>query len=267
MAVNSDAPMTELMPTSLAPFTKKYRSQWRRALIVSVAVNAVLVGGLAWSLLDQPVDVVSKPVQISVVSDSGAGGPAIAAPAPKTVAPPPPLSAETVEAIKQGIPVTEAIKREQPQPSTTSPAVATNSTASAPSSATASGATNATGVAGASQSDGGAGSDGLASGVNTGTGAGESGAGSGNAQGAPSEDTVTEPEFLGSRQLDGYSGSAVIGVNISADGTATSVWVISSSGDRGLVRAALNRARNGSYRPKTVNGEPVASTGVIHFGS
>lgn len=34
-----------------------------------------------------------------------------------------------------------------------------------------------------------------------------------------------------------------------------------------LVRLALQRARNGSYRPKTVNGEPVASTGVIHFSS
>lgn len=263
VAVNSDAPMTDTMPTTFAPFSQKYRSQWRRAIAVSVVVNAFLVGGLVWSLLDKPADVVSKPVEISVISDSGIGGPKIATPQPKAVAPPPPLSAQAVEAIKNGVPVTEAIKREQPQRPTPSPTEMANSTSEATTSAVASGDTRATGAAGDTGATGG--NSGV--GESRGDGTGDAGTASGATQGAPREDAVTEPEFLGSRQLDGYSGSAVIGVNISADGTATSVWVISSSGDRGLVRAALNRARNGSYRPKTVNGEPVASTGVIHFSS
>ncbi len=250
MAVNPDISASEIMPAALSPFSQKYRSQWRRAIAVSVAVNAVLVGGLVWSLLDKPTDVVTKPVEITVVSDSGTAGPKISTPQPKTVAPPPPLSAQAVEAIKNGVPVTEALQKDQPQNAVTAPTANTNATSNAS-------------VASSSASTASASSDAVSGG---GTDAAPSPSPA-PAQAAPKEDSITEPEYLGSRQLDGYSGSAVIGVSISADGTATSAWVISSSGDRGLVRAALQRARNGSYRPKTVNGEPVASTGVIHFSS
>lgn len=250
MAVNPDISASEIMPAALSPFSQKYRSQWRRAIAVSVAVNAVLVGGLVWSLLDKPTDVVTKPVEITVVSDSGTAGPKISTPQPKTVAPPPPLSAQAVEAIKNGVPVTEALQKDQPQNAVTAPTANTNATSNAS-------------VASSSASTASASSDAVSGG---GTEAAPTPSPA-PAQAAPKEDSITEPEYLGSRQLDGYSGSAVIGVSISADGTATSAWVISSSGDRGLVRAALQRARNGSYRPKTVNGEPVASTGVIHFSS
>ena len=84
MAVNPDISASEIMPAALSPFSQKYRSQWRRAIAVSVAVNAVLVGGLVWSLLDKPADVVTKPVEITVVSDSGTAGPKISTPQPKT---------------------------------------------------------------------------------------------------------------------------------------------------------------------------------------
>lgn len=114
MAVNPDISASEIMPAALSPFSQKYCSQWRRAIAVSVAVNAVLVGGLVWSLLDKPADVVTKPVEITVVSDSGTAGPKISTPQPKTVAPPPPLSAQAVEAIKNGVPVTEALQKDQP---------------------------------------------------------------------------------------------------------------------------------------------------------
>lgn len=253
MAVNPDISASEIMPAALSPFSQKYRSQWRRAIAVSVAVNAVLVGGLVWSLLDKPADVVTKPVEITVVSDSGTAGPKISTPQSKTVAPPPPLSAQAVEAIKNGVPVTEALQKDQPQNAVTAPTANANATSNAS-------------VASSSASTASASSDAV-SGGSAEAAPTPSPAPPAQAQEAPKEDSITEPEYLGSRQLDGYSGSAVIGVSISADGTATSAWVISSSGDRGLVRAALQRARNGSYRPKTVNGEPVASTGVIHFSS
>lgn len=131
MAVNPDISASEIMPAALSPFSQKYCSQWRRAIAVSVAVNAVLVGGLVWSLLDKPADVVTKPVEITVVSDSGTAGPKISTPQPKTVAPPPPLSAQAVEAIKNGVPVTEALQKDQPQNAVTAPTANANATSNA----------------------------------------------------------------------------------------------------------------------------------------
>lgn len=235
-----------------SPFAHIYKNRWRTAIISSLVINCFLVGGLIWSFTQKPdLEIDSTPVEISVLGDGPAlGGPKISAPAPAAVQAPPPLTAQEVADIQNGVPVKQMMEPTvKPQPT---PVVPT------PGGINSDYAGNAQGGAVGGTAEGSGSGDGT--GTDPNGGSGDGGEGTGGSQ------TVVEPlQFLGDRSLDGYSGTVVIHVVVNESGRAVEAYVEQSSGDGAYDRAARARAKNSAYSPKTVNGQAVVSEGRITF--
>lgn len=233
-----------------SPFAHIYKNRWRTAIISSLVINCFLVGGLIWSFTQKPdLQIDSTPVEISVLGDGPAlGGPKISAPAPAAVQAPPPLTAQEVEDIQNGVPVKQMMEpttKPQPTPVVPTPGGINSDYGS--------------GVQGGT-AEGGTGAGGNGTGTDPNGGSGDGGEGTGGSQ------TVVEPlQFLGDRSLDGYSGTVVIHVVVNESGRAVEAYVEQSSGDGAYDRAARARAKNSAYSPKTVNGQAVVSEGRITF--
>lgn len=70
------------------------------------------------------------------------------------------------------------------------------------------------------------------------------------------------PEDLRGEPIDAV---CVVNVTVNTDGTASDAQIAKSSGNNELDRAALNAARRWKFQPGTRNGQPVASSALLHF--
>ncbi|WP_298704783.1 TonB family protein [uncultured Veillonella sp.] len=237
-----------------SPFAHIYKDRWKMAITSSLVINFALVAGLVWSLTHTPAVVPdTTPVSISLIGDSpnagGNGGPQIAAPQKSNIAPPPPLTAQELEDVKNGVPVKQLTETVAPSMSQGATPVSSG------------GASTATG-------------GGQGSGIGTGTEEGrqgdpngsEDGVLGGSANGVVQEDVVIAPEYLGPTNIEGDApGAVTVHFTIDSDGNVAAASISSSSGSRTYDRKVLGIVRSASFSPKTINGTAVSSQATLTF--
>lgn len=252
--------------------TFKYR--WSSALGTSLACHVVALGLITGFMLLFPASPVNKgPIEVDLVTMSGGGGgggnggetpqeeklPEIKE-AKATPTAPPPVKAE---------PDTEAendVHEVAPKPSEDTASAADTSS---PSGSTSDGGTSS----GTGGGTGGGNGTGNGPGSGSGSGAGNgSGHGSGNGDGAGPGDGVTmgpqllsnpAPAYPESCRKAGISGTTVVGLTISSDGSVSSAWVVSSSGNGTLDSAAVNAVYGWQFVPAKQNGVAITCNSQV----
>ena len=237
--------------------TFKYR--WSSALGTSLACHVVALGLITGFMLLFPASPVNKgPIEVDLVTMSGGGGgggggnggetpqeeklPEIKEAKATPTAPPPVKTEPDPEAEND-------VHEVAPAPSEdTSSAADTNSRDS-----TSEGSTS--------------------SGTGGGTGGGNgSGYGSGNGDGAGPGDGVTmgpqilsnpAPAYPESCRKANISGTTVVGLTISSDGSVSSAWVVSSSGNGTLDSAAVNAVYGWQFVPAKQNGVAITCNSQV----
>ena len=236
--------------------TVKYR--WSSALGTSLACHVVALGLITGFMLLFPASPVNKgPIEVDLVTMGGGGGggggnggetpqeeklPEIKEAKATPTAPPPVKTEPDPEAEND-------VHEVAPAPSEdTSSAADTNSKDS-----TSEGSTS--------------------SGTGSGTGGGNgSGYGSGNGDGAGPGDGVTMGPQLLSNPAPAYpescrkaniSGTTVVGLTISSDGSVSSAWVVSSSGNGTLDSAAVSAVYGWQFVPAKQNGVAITCNSQV----
>ncbi|WP_307973480.1 energy transducer TonB [uncultured Dialister sp.] len=69
----------------------------------------------------------------------------------------------------------------------------------------------------------------------------------------------TNPVYPESARRAGITGTTVVGMTVSTDGTVSSAWVASSSGNSALDNAAVSAVYSWRFVPAKQNGAPVAA--------
>ncbi len=241
--------------------TFKYR--WSSALGTSLACHVVALGLITGFMLLFPASPVNKgPIEVDLVTMSGGGGgggggnegetpqeeklPEIKEAKATPTAPPPVKTEPDPEAEND-------VHEVAPAPSEdTSSAADTNSRDSTSEGSTSSGTGGGTG-----------------GGNGTGNGPGD---GSGNGDGAGPGDGVTMGPQLLSNPAPAYpescrkaniSGTTVVGLTISSDGSVSSAWVVSSSGNGTLDSAAVNAVYGWQFVPAKQNGVAITCNSQV----
>lgn len=259
--------------------TFKYR--WSSALGTSLACHVVALGLITGFMLLFPASPVNKgPIEVDLVTMSGGGGgggggnggetpqeeklPEIKEAKATPTAPPPVKTEPDPEAEND-------VHEVAPKPSEdTASAADTYSGDSTSEGSTSSGTGGGTGGGNGTGNGPGDGSgEGPGSGSGSGGGNG-SGYGSGNGDGAGPGDGPTDSEILQPQTLSqpkppypescrkaNITGSTVVGLTISTDGTVTSTWVIASSGNSDLDAAATQGVYRWQFVPAKQNGVPI----------
>lgn len=259
--------------------TFKYR--WSSALGTSLACHVVALGLITGFMLLFPASPVNKgPIEVDLVTMSGGGGgggggnggetpqeeklPEIKEAKATPTAPPPVKTEPDPEAEND-------VHEVAPAPSEdTSSAADTNSRDSTSEGSTSSGTGGGTGGGNGTGNGPGDGSgEGPGSGSGSGGGNG-SGYGSGDGDGVGPGDGPTDSEILQPQPLSqpkppypkscrkaNITGSTVVGLTISTDGTVTSTWVIASSGNSDLDAAATQGVYRWQFVPAKQNGVPI----------
>ena len=95
--------------------------------------------------------------------------------------------------------------------------------------------------------------------IEPGDGGGGEGGSSGKVDGQPALDRPIKPTYpIGARRR-GEEGTVILDVAVAADGSATSVSLVSSSGFRDLDRAAQRAVEQARFKPGTRNGRATPS--------
>lgn len=251
--------------------TFKYR--WSSAFGLSFICHGIILGAVAGLLvLFPPAQPSREPIEVDLVSDIGGGGggggggnseteelPKIHEAKATPTAPPPAVPAEADEEAANDV---HEIAQSQDK--------------AAPS------ASSSEGRSSASSSDGGSGGGsggGTGTGNGTGTGSGTgsgSGSGSGGGYGSGSGEgsgggettgiqilSAPAPSYPESARRAGISGTTVVGMTVSTDGSVSSAWVESSSGNSTLDSAAVSAVYNWRFVPAKQNGTPVTANSRV----
>lgn len=257
--------------------TFKYR--WSSAFGLSFLCHGIVLGAVAGLLfLFPPAQPSREPIEVDLVSDVGGGGgggggqeteelPKIHEAKATPTAPPPAVPAEADEEAANDV---HEVAQAQ---STTS-----QSSASAGESASSSSEGGSGGGTGGGQGTG----DGTGSGSGTGSGGGSgsgggTGDGTGDGYGSGNGDSgsgggetigiqllsAPAPAYPESARRAGISGTTVVGMTVSTDGSVSSAWVESSSGNSALDSAAVAAVYSWRFVPAKQNGTPVTANSRV----
>lgn len=247
--------------------TFKYR--WSSAFGLSFLCHGIVLGAVAGLLfLFPPAQPSREPIEVDLVSDVGGGGgggggqemeelPKIHEAKATPTAPPPAAPAEVDEEAANDV---HEVAQAQ---STTS-----QSSAPAGESASSSSEGGSGGGTGGGQGTG----DGTGSGSGSGSGGGTGdGYGSGNGDGGSGGGetigiqllSAPAPAYPESARRAGISGTTVVGMTVSTDGSVSSAWVESSSGNSTLDSAAVAAVYNWRFVPAKQNGTPVTANSRV----
>lgn len=243
--------------------TTKYRwsSAFGLSFLCQIAIFGALTGLMALFAPPQPE---REPIEVDLVSDIGGGGgggggnsaaeelPQIHEAKATPTAPPPAVPSESDEAAADDV---HEIAPHQDSSSEMSSSSGDSQSASD---------SNSGGSGGGSGGGTGSGSGG-------GSGSGD-GNGDGNGSGGESGGGETTgiqilsapaPSYPESARRAGISGTTVVGMTVSTDGSVSSAWVESSSGNSTLDSAAVSAVYSWRFVPAKQNGTPVTANSRV----
>lgn len=258
--------------------TFKYR--WSSAFGLSFLCHGIILGAVAGLLvLFPPAQPSREPIEVDLVSDIGGGGggggggnseteelPKIHEAKATPTAPPPAVPAEADEEAANDVhEIAQSQDKAAPSPSSSE---GSSSTSSDGGSGGGSGGGTGTGDGTGTGSGTGSGS-GSGSGGGTGDGNGD-GYGSGSGEGSGGGETTgiqilsaPAPSYPESARRAGISGTTVVGMTVSTDGSVSSAWVESSSGNSTLDSAAVSAVYSWRFVPAKQNGTPVTANSRV----
>nr|WP_302707367.1 energy transducer TonB [uncultured Dialister sp.] len=258
--------------------TFKYR--WSSAFGLSFICHGIILGAVAGLLvLFPPAQPSREPIEVDLVSDIGGGGggggggnseteelPKIHEAKATPTAPPPAVPAEADEEAANDVhEIAQSQDRAAPSPSSSE---GSSSTSSDGGSGGGSGGGTGTGDGTGTGSGTGSG-NGSGSGGGTGDGNGD-GYGSGSGEGSGGGETTgiqilsaPAPSYPESARRAGISGTTVVGMTVSTDGSVSSAWVESSSGNSTLDSAAVSAVYSWRFVPAKQNGTPVTANSRV----
>lgn len=258
--------------------TFKYR--WSSAFGLSFICHGIILGAVAGLLvLFPPAQPSREPIEVDLVSDIGGGGggggggnseteelPKIHEAKATPTAPPPAVPAEADEEAANDVhEIAQSQDRAAPSPSSSE---GSSSASSDGGSGGGSGGGTGTGDGTGTGSGTGSGS-GSGSGGGTGDGNGD-GYGSGSGEGSGGGETTgiqilsaPAPAYPESARRAGISGTTVVGMTVSTDGSVSSAWVESSSGNSTLDSAAVSAVYSWRFVPAKQNGTPVTANSRV----
>ena len=236
--------------------TFKYR--WSSAFGLSFICHGIILGAVAGLLvLFPPAQPSREPIEVDLVSDIGGGGggggggnsetaelPKIHEAKATPTAPPPAVPAEADEEAANDVhEIAQSQDRAVPSPSSSE------------------GSSSASSDGGSGSGSGSGGGTGDGNGDGYGSGSGE-GSGGGETTGIQilSAPTPADPE---SARRPGISGTTVVGMTVSTDGSVSSAWVESSSGNSTLDSAAVSAVYSWRFVPAKQNGTPVTANSRV----
>lgn len=259
---------------------RTFKYQWSSALGTSLACHVVALGLITGFMLLFPASPVNKgPIEVDLVTMSGGGGgggggnggetlqdeklPEIKEAKATPTAPPPVKTEPDPEAEND-------VHEVAPKPSEDTASAADTSSHSG---STSEGSTSSGTGGGTGGGNGTGNGPGDGSGEGSGSGGGNgSGHGSGNGDGAGPGDGVTMGPQLLSNPAPAYpescrraniSGTTVVGLTISSDGSVSSAWVVASSGNGTLDSAAVNAVYGWQFVPAKQNGVAITCNSQV----
>ena len=258
--------------------TFKYR--WSSAFGLSFICHGIILGAVAGLLvLFPPAQPSREPIEVDLVSDIGGGGggggggnseteelPKIHEAKATPTAPPPAVPAEADEEAANDVhEIAQSQDKAAPSPSS-------SDGGSGGGSGGGTGTGNGTGTGSGTGSGSGSGSGGGTgdgNGDGYGSGSGE-GYGSGSGEGSGGGETTgiqilsaPAPSYPESARRAGISGTTVVGMTVSTDGSVSSAWVESSSGNSTLDSAAVSAVYSWRFVPAKQNGTPVTANSRV----
>lgn len=258
--------------------TFKYR--WSSAFGLSFICHGIILGAVAGLLvLFPPAQPSREPIEVDLVSDIGGGGggggggnseteelPKIHEAKATPTAPPPAVPAESDEEAANDVhEIAQSQDKAAPSPSSSDGSSSASSDGgSGGGSGGGTGTGNGTGTGSGTGSGSGSGSGG-----GTGDGNGD-GYGSGSGEGSGGGETTgiqilsaPAPSYPESARRAGISGTTVVGMTVSTDGSVSSAWVESSSGNSTLDSAAVSAVYSWRFVPAKQNGTPVTANSRV----
>lgn len=259
--------------------TFKYR--WSSAFGLSFICHGIILGAVAGLLvLFPPAQPSREPIEVDLVSDIGGGGggggggnseteelPKIHEAKATPTAPPPAVPAEADEEAANDV---HEIAQSQDKAAPSASSSEGRSSASSSDGGSGGGSGGGTGTGNGTGTGSGTGSgSGSGSGGGTGDGNGD-GYGSGSGEGSGGGETTgiqilsaPAPSYPESARRAGISGTTVVGMTVSTDGSVSSAWVESSSGNSTLDSAAVSAVYNWRFVPAKQNGTPVTANSRV----
>ena len=259
--------------------TFKYR--WSSAFGLSFLCHGIILGAVAGLLvLFPPAQPSREPIEVDLVSDIGGGGggggggnseteelPKIHEAKATPTAPPPAVPAEADEEAANDVhEIVQSQDKAAPSPSSSEG----SSSASSSDGGSGGGSGGGTGTGDGTGTGSGTGSgSGSGSGGGVGDGNGD-GYGSGSGEGSGGGETTgiqilsaPAPSYPESARRAGISGTTVVGMTVSTDGSVSSAWVESSSGNSTLDSAAVSAVYSWRFVPAKQNGTPVTANSRV----
>lgn len=259
--------------------TFKYR--WSSAFGLSFICHGIILGAVAGLLvLFPPAQPSREPIEVDLVSDIGGGGggggggnseteelPKIHEAKATPTAPPPAVPEEADEEAANDVhEIAQSQDRAAPSPSSSEG----SSSASSSDGGSGGGSGGGTGTGDGTGTGSGTGSgSGSGSGGGVGDGNGD-GYGSGSGEGSGGGETTgiqilsaPAPSYPESARRAGISGTTVVGMTVSTDGSVSSAWVESSSGNSTLDSAAVSAVYSWRFVPAKQNGTPVTANSRV----
>lgn len=257
--------------------TFKYR--WSSAFGLSFICHGIILGAVAGLLvLFPPAQPSREPIEVDLVSDIGGGGggggggnsateelPKIHEAKATPTAPPPAVPAEADEEAANDVhEIAQSQDKAAPSPSSSEGSSSASSDGGSGGSGGGTGTGDGTGTGSGTDSGSGSGS-----GCGTGDGNGD-GYGSGSGEGSGGGETTgiqilsaPAPSYPESARRAGISGTTVVGMTVSTDGSVSSAWVESSSGNSTLDSAAVSAVYSWRFVPAKQNGTPVTANSRV----
>lgn len=257
--------------------TFKYR--WSSAFGLSFICHGIILGAVAGLLvLFPPAQPSREPIEVDLVSDIGGGGggggggnseteelPKIHEAKATPTAPPPAVPAEADEEAANDVhEIAQSQDKAAPSPSSSEGSSSASSDGGSGGSGGGTGTGDGTGTGSGTGSGSGSGSGG-----GTGDGNGD-GYGSGSGEGSGGGETTgiqilsaPAPFYPESARRAGISGTTVVGMTVSTDGSVSSAWVESSSGNSTLDSAAVSAVYSWRFVPAKQNGTPVIANSRV----
>lgn len=259
--------------------TFKYR--WSSAFGLSFICHGIILGAVAGLLvLFPPAQPSREPIEVDLVSDIGGGGggggggnsateelPKIHEAKATPTAPPPAVPAEADEEAANDVhEIAQSQDKAAPSPSSSEG----SSSGSSSDGGSGGGSGGGTGTGNGTGTGSGTGSgSGSGSGGGTGDGNGD-GYGSGSGEGSGGGETTgiqilsaPAPSYPESARRAGISGTTMVGMTVSTDGSVSSAWVESSSGNSTLDSAAVSAVYSWRFVPAKQNGTPVTANSRV----
>lgn len=259
--------------------TFKYR--WSSAFGLSFICHGIILGAVAGLLvLFPPAQPSREPIEVDLVSNIGGGGggggggnseteelPKIHEAKATPTAPPPAVPEEADEEAANDV---HEIAQSQDRAAPSPPSSEGSSSASSSDGGSGGGSGGGTGTGDGTGTGSGTGSgSGSGSGGGTGDGNGD-GYGSGSGEGSGGGETTgiqilsaPAPSYPESARRAGISGTTVVGMTVSTDGSVSSAWVESSSGNSTLDSAAVSAVYSWRFVPAKQNGTPVTANSRV----